>query len=303
MTTQCQLVAEVGDDARFPELARGWFTGVLADVLPDLGAGLAAGPVLYKRDKRDAGPDVLWGEPHAVYAELQVTKKPGGPLARWVQYTAPAWRRFLDGLSEYPYGAVIGITPLDERGRPVTYEGSASVRVTRLPDAPQWATFSFSAGAGVADSSRVAGRWAAFAREQAEAMHAVYADIGHDSSGRTLLEYATGGSPRKTIPQARARLRGYSWATLVPPELVGRLGGISALRQSGVFHEVDELGYGAAWLQATADPAGYDEQAARRVFDVLAPVLIGGGARRTPSKFQPPLAYDVNADDHRRENA
>jgi hypothetical protein len=204
MTTQCQLVAEVGDDARFPELARGLFTGVLANVLPDLGAGLAAGPVLYKRDKRDAGPDVLWGEPHAVYAELQVTKKPGGPLARWVQYTASAWRRFLDGLSEYPCGAVIGITPLDERGRPVTYEGSATVRVTRLPDAPQWATFSFSAGAGVADSSRVAGRWAVFAREQAEAMHAVYADIGHDSSGRTLLEYATGGSPRKTSAGARA---------------------------------------------------------------------------------------------------
>jgi hypothetical protein len=59
----------------------------------------------------------------------------------------------------------------------------------------------------------------------------------------------------------------------------------------------------AAWLQATADPAGYDEQAARLVFDVLAPVLIGGRARRTPTKFQPPLAYDVNADDHRREDA
>lgn len=303
MTTKCQLVAEVGDDARFPELARGWFTGVLAEALPDLGAGLAAGPVLYKRDKRDAGPDVLWGEPHAVHAELQVTKKPHGPLARWVQYTPRAWRRFLDGLGEYPYGAVIGITPLDERGRPVTYEGSASVRVTRLPDAPQWATFSFSAGASVADPSRAAGRWAAFARERAEAMHAVYADIGHGASGYTLLEYATGARPEQTIRRARSQLRGYSWATLVAPELVGRLGGISALREAGAFDEVDELGYGAAWLQATADPGGYDEQAARRVFDVLAPVLIGGRARRTPSKFQPPLAYDVNADDQRREDA
>ena len=46
MTTQCQLTAEVGKDARFPELARGWFTGVLADALPDLGTGLAAGRAL-----------------------------------------------------------------------------------------------------------------------------------------------------------------------------------------------------------------------------------------------------------------
>jgi hypothetical protein len=134
-------------------------------------------------------------------------------------------------------------------------------------------------------------------------MHAVYADIGSSTPGRTILEQATRAWPERTIPQSRTRLRGYSWATLVPAELVARLGGISALRQSGAFHEVDELGYGAAWLRATADPAGYDEQAARRVFDVLAPVLIGGRARRTPSKFQPPLAYDVNADDHRRENA
>lgn len=34
MTTLCQLIADVGEDARFPELARGWFTGVLADVFP-----------------------------------------------------------------------------------------------------------------------------------------------------------------------------------------------------------------------------------------------------------------------------
>jgi hypothetical protein len=86
-------------------------------------------------------------------------------------------------------------------------------------------------------------------------------------------------------------------------ELVGELGGIGALRASGAFHEVDELGYGAAWLQAIAELGDYDEAAARRVFDVLAPVLIGGMAQRSFSKFHAPLAYDVNADDYRRENA
>ena len=54
MTTMCQLTAEVGEDARFPELARGWFAGVLADLLADVEAGLAAGRALYKRDPRDA---------------------------------------------------------------------------------------------------------------------------------------------------------------------------------------------------------------------------------------------------------
>ena len=119
MTTMCQLTAEVGENARFPELARGWFAGVLADLLPDVEAGLAAGRALYKRDPRDASVDTLWGEPHAVHAILQVTRKPNGPIARWVQYSPAAWRRFLDGMSGYPYGAVMGISPLDENGRPI----------------------------------------------------------------------------------------------------------------------------------------------------------------------------------------
>ncbi len=179
---------------------------------------------------------MLWGEPGAVYAELQVSKKPNGPLARWVQYTPAAWRWFLDGLREYPYGAVIAIVPLDGRGRPATPEGVPEVQVTRPADAPRRATFSFRAGAAVADPARVASECAAFARQQADAMHAVYADIGHDSPGYTLLEYATGAWPEQTIPQARSQLRGYSWATLVPPELVGALDGIGVLRQSGEAH-------------------------------------------------------------------
>jgi hypothetical protein len=303
MATLCQLTAEVGEDARFPELARAWFSGVLAEVLPDLAAALAAGRALYKRDKRDASVDTLWGEPHAVYAELQVIKKPDGPLARWVQYSPVAWRRFLDGMSGYPYGATIGITPLDERGRPVSHEGTADVQVTRLRNDPRWATFSFTAGAALAGPSQVAGRWTAFAREQAAAMHAVYADIGWPASQSTLLEYATRNSPTKTIPRSRTRLRGYSWATLVPPELVGKLGGIGALRASGAFDQVDELGYGAAWLQATDDPDDYDQTRARAVFDVLAPVLIGGRAERWPGSPDRPLAFDVNADDYRRDDA
>ena len=259
MTAQCQLTAEVGEDARFPELARGWFTGVLADALPDLGTGLAAGRALYKRDKRDASVDTLWGEPHAVHAELQVTKKPDGAIARWVQYSPAAWRRFLGGVDAYPYGAVMGITPLDDCGRPVTYEGSATIQVTRLRKDPRWATFSFSVGASVADPLREAGRWAAFTRRQAEAMHAVYAEIGSSTPGRTILEKATRAWPEKTIPQSRAQLRGYSWATLLPPELVGELGGIGALRASDAFHGVNELGYGAAWLQSTAEFGDHDE--------------------------------------------
>ena len=115
------------------------------------------------------------------------------------------------------------------------------------------------------------------------------------------MECARRTSPTKTVP--RSRPREYSWATLVPPELVGELGGIGALRASGAFDQADELSDGAAWLQATANPGDYDEQAARQVFEALAPVLIGGLAERWPGRSHPPLAFGVNADDYRREDA
>jgi hypothetical protein len=95
---------------------------------------------------------------------------------------------------------VIGITPLDERSRPVTYERSAAVQVTRLPGDPRWATISVKAGAAVADPSLVAGRLAAFTREQAEQMYAVYAEIGGRASVRTDLKSATRTSPSLDSP-------------------------------------------------------------------------------------------------------
>jgi hypothetical protein len=284
------------------DLARGWFTGVLADVFPGLREGLAGGGTVGKRDPRDADRDAVWGAPGAVWAQMRLSKEPG-PGGRWVQYTERAWQRFLDGLEDDPFTAMLEMYPLDERGRRNSRDGSATVRVTRLPESPQWAAFRFRAGATVvAVSSSDASDWSVFARKQAAKMHAVYGHVGYGSSEGTSLEYATRTWPAKTIPQARSELRGYEWATLIAPELLDRLGGIEGIRGSAAFCEIVKLDYGAAWLQATPEFDDYDTEAARRVFTALAPVLIGGRAKKLPGR-QPPLAYGVDANDYRGESA
>jgi hypothetical protein len=74
--------------------------------------------------------------------------------------------------------------------------------------------------------------------------------------------------------ESRTVLRGYGWVTVVPRELVRRLGGGSALGDA--FFEVRELGSGGAMLRATERPDEFGPAPARRVLDALRPVLPPG---------------------------
>lgn len=82
--------------------------------------------------------------------------------------------------------------------------------------------------------------------------------------------------PEFTVGQSRRYLRGYSWLTIVPAELVKPLGGAAALRAGGAFHQVAELANGGLWLLATADYRDYGMRQAAAVFRATAPVLRPG---------------------------
>ncbi|QKW35391.1 hypothetical protein HUT06_16225 [Actinomadura sp. NAK00032] len=99
--------------------------------------------------------------------------------------------------------------------------------------------------------------------------------------------------------EGRDLLRGYSWVTVCPGELVGRLGGIERLAGSGAFARVVPLPHGGAWLQATDGFAAYDEAAVRRVFDVLSPVLPPGIPKRDPFDRTVPRLVWQDAREHR----
>jgi len=59
-------------------------------------------------------------------------------------------------------------------------------------------------------------------------------------------------------------------------EIGEHLGGAEALQGNGAFHEVSRLAGGGYWLQATDLWSQYGPAQARRVFEVLRPVLPAG---------------------------
>ncbi|MFI6758913.1 hypothetical protein ACIBF5_07185 [Micromonospora sp. NPDC050417] len=99
----------------------------------------------------------------------------------------------------------------------------------------------------------------------------------------TILDSVLSRPVEESAQLSRGYLRGYEWVTLCPEELLVRLGGVSALRDTGVFAEVVPLTYGGALLRATQSPADYQGDRVRAVFRALAPVLPSGQPQDLPA--------------------
>ncbi|WP_203698940.1 hypothetical protein [Catellatospora coxensis] len=98
---------------------------------------------------------------------------------------------------------------------------------------------------------------------------------------RTRLDVLLRRDAADSAGEATRVLRGYEWATLCPSALIGRLGGVDAVRESGAFAAVRAAGP-ALLLLATRSPVDYDESAARRVWHTLRPVLPPGRPKPLP---------------------
>jgi hypothetical protein len=147
------------------------------------------------------------------------------------------------------------------------------------------------------EPARAQRQWIDLLLAFADRMNPGYGHIGlyHDG-GRTALESTR--APGKTVPLAaryreyavnecRRYLRGYSWVTIVPHELLPVLGGADRLAGSGAFSQVRELAAGGVWLQATEDYREFDEAALTRVFEAVAPALRPGLPRDLDQYLHP----------------
>jgi hypothetical protein len=145
-----------------------------------------------------------------------------------------------------------------------------------------------------------------YCRSWVEFFHAVldpadpafgYVTDDHRSPRFTSLDLVLRRTSLHSLRGSRARLRGYAWVTVCPSQLAERLGGVERLSASGAFTRVEPLRAGGVLLQASDTIAGYDEQAMRRVFRVLAPVLPVGAPRRDPDHPRARVVYE-NAGDY-----
>jgi hypothetical protein len=123
----------------------------------------------------------------------------------------------------------------------------------------------------------------AVVRETGAQVDPVYGEILVDRiphSPSTALDRLLRRKPVASLEEARRYLRGYEWTTVCPAEIAKALGGADALRASGAFAEVTELGKGGLLLRATEDPAEWTDDAVHRVFDALRPALPPGRPRQ-----------------------
>lgn len=118
----------------------------------------------------------------------------------------------------------------------------------------------------------------------------LFARIEHDIfDDETNLDIALLRDSCESIQLGRTHLRGYAWVTVCPEELVRRLGGSGELQQRGAFARVIPLRSGGALLQASETLAGYTDDAMRKVFEALAPVLPPG--EPTPDPAYPEVRF------------
>lgn len=116
-------------------------------------------------------------------------------------------------------------------------------------------------------------------------MNPAFAWLGDDgpATDDTNLDCVLNRRVRDSVREARNLLRGYSWTTVCPEELSQRLGGPGALAGTGAFHRVVPVSGGGVVLQATRTAAEYSDDAVRRVFEALRPVLPPGMPRLDPA--------------------
>ncbi len=79
-----------------------------------------------------------------------------------------------------------------------------------------------------------------------------------------------------SVRESRNTLRGYAWVTILPEELLRRIGGTATLEKSGAFFRVCPLPAGGAMLQASPTVASCTDSVLEAVFRSLARVLPRG---------------------------
>ena len=180
----------------------------------------------------------------------------------------------------------------------------AAVTVERHPAAPDMIVLSTHVAESQFTDPLDGGRTQRFYRDLlfrfADQVSPAFGHIAYPDEGKTAFEAGLRNidvvpppqwwSFPKVLTGCRETLRGYSWLTILPQELLDRVGGLETLAGSGAFVEVRPLSAGGVWLLATDDYRAFDDRALLRVFHALSPALRPGPITLwPPTPDRPPL--------------
>jgi hypothetical protein len=275
------------------------------------GAPLLGGDLWHRLVQRPVPPgevEFRWdGVAGEVWAECAVDYALMSGVEWWC-YTAQGWQDLLAAAGGRSLIAAFTVYDLAEVVAGWRHPGfprlSLSGRYVDLRSREWWGLKAQVSPQLVFDRAEREQRLLAFVREMAELCGPSSGEISFDNASHvdfaTSIEHNLDLYPWHNVRESKRRLRGYSWLTIVAKRIGDRLGGVDALRASGAFAQVDRLGNGSYWLQATEYFADYDMDRAQRVQQVLQPVLPAGTPRADRSGESPHLLALSNARPGRR---
>jgi len=305
------LVADIAipGAAEFAAAARQWFA-----TLPGLLAPEEWEEVLREEKPLFRGkPQEEWPlfddyqEPFTVWAEIIIAPRKWRGMRVWHRRATKRNLESLDDqLADRPVSAQLSMFRVDANG--IELPGGLGIRgeaalaladdqvpVGRLTVGD---TMTWRPGARPVDAGELCARQAGLARAWAGRADVISLFGGEEvgRGGETAL--ADSLSPKLNWWEAALRwdLQGYSWITFCSAGVAERLGGAAALGASGAFYRVDEMPGGGVLLQATERAADYGIKQARKVFDVLAPVLPEGLPEK-PANWSSDLPWLVIPED------
>ena len=285
----------IPDAESFAVASREWLASLPGLLAPQEWAeALRADKPPFKGPPESKSPWDELEEPFMAWAEIIVAPLKNDGMRIWRRRVTGKTLEWLNGvLADRPVSASIDITRVDANGIELPGGAGASAQAALggwwapgelIPVAwlRTWDSVMWRAGAQPEDADghveqvvSVARAWAG--RPGVLGLFAgAYQGTIHGTALRQGLEPVPSWIQVAVEQEQGRELQGYSWLTLVPAGPAGRLGGAARLAQSGAFWRLDEQPGGAVLAQATERVGDYDMAAARRVWEVLAPVLPAG---------------------------
>jgi hypothetical protein len=223
-----------------------------------------------------------WAEPFMAWGDILVTPLKWNGMRTHVRRVTGASLQWLAGaLADRPVAVDIHIYRVDADGAQlpggvtISAESGLGQPGELIPAGTLHARDSlmWRPGARLEGAEELRDRLAQLARAVARRPGVTGVLAGPGTAACFELPFSGPPGPRWAEAVLERELIGYSWITLCTPPAVARLGGVSALRDSGAFWRVDELPGGGALLQATERAGQYDQAAAEKALGVLAPAL------------------------------
>jgi hypothetical protein len=255
------------DDQRFVEVARTWCDEALARLLP-----------AFDRPGGQSGRGLT-----AMIAVLPTSRSE----VETAPYTPEAWSAIIADLGGRLDSSLAIFGPEAEeptRGRLSVSRTLDGRWVSLLVGAVDWHD---------ANDAVYYTRWVDFLAATLDQANPAFGIVTADNVvNATAVDVVLDRRYKRSLDDSRRFLRGYGFATVVPAELVDRLGGVRELADTGAFVRVQSLRAGGVVLQATATLSQYDDEAMRRVFRALAPVLPAGMPRLVPGYEHVRVVYE-----------